>query len=98
MMESLAWVFPVIGYGLTYAGPGLEIMSQVEASYVIFVVSVTMNNPGPATWHMENAQNGGATYEQVVGIRDIGVKVAKACGYTPFEGEVPHLKKKASYV
>ncbi len=80
---------------MTYAGStGLDVISRTETSLLVGAVSVVMNNGTQALWHLENAQNGGAAYEQVVGTKKIGTLVARACGVVPYEGEIPCITKK----
>jgi len=85
---DLGWFCNTVGYGITYGGT--DVLTQVEISYAIVAALIAVDAPRQITWHLANAQHGGATFEEAKAARDIAVTVAQAAGVTWSDG-VPEV-------
>ncbi|TFY55077.1 hypothetical protein EVJ58_g8478 [Rhodofomes roseus] len=85
---DLGWFCNTVGYGITYGGT--DVLTQVEVSYAIVAALIAIDAPRQITWHLANAQHGGATFEEARAVREISVKVAQAAGVT-WSGGVPEV-------
>ncbi|KZT74151.1 hypothetical protein DAEQUDRAFT_721034 [Daedalea quercina L-15889] len=90
---DLGWFCNTVGYGITYGGT--DVLTQVEISYAIVAALIAIDAPRQITWHLANAQHGGATLEEAKAVREIAVKVAQAAGVTWSDGvpDVPEVEK-----
>jgi len=75
---DLGWFCNTVGYGITYGGT--DILSQVETSYAIVAALIAIDAPRQISWHLANAQNGGATLEEARAVREIAMKIAEKAG------------------
>lgn len=78
-----------IGYGFVYNH--LHVVNQLHTSYAIVAALIAMDTPRQIGWHLSNCRRGGATFEEVVGVREICIKIAGACGISWRNG-VPEVK------
>ncbi|KAL4245524.1 Peroxisomal Targeting Signal 1 Protein [Abortiporus biennis] len=85
---DLGWFCDTVGYGVVYGGT--NVLSQVETSYVIATANIAMDTPRQVGWHLKNAQNGGATIDQVKAVREIAMEVSEKAGITWRDG-VPEI-------
>ncbi|OCH90642.1 hypothetical protein OBBRIDRAFT_793081 [Obba rivulosa] len=75
---DLGWWCNTIGYGVTYGGT--SVLSQVESSFTIVAALIAVDAPRQITWHLANAQNGGATLDEAKAVRKIAMDVAERAG------------------
>ncbi|EMD34372.1 hypothetical protein CERSUDRAFT_55073 [Gelatoporia subvermispora B] len=75
---DLGWWCNTIGYGVTYGGT--DVISQVESSFAIVAALIAVDAPRQITWHLANAQNGGATLDEARAVRKIAMDVAQKAG------------------
>jgi len=75
---DLGWFCNTVGYGITYGGT--DVLTQVETSYAIVAALIAIDAPRQITWHLANAQNGGATLEEAKAVREIAMRIAEKAG------------------
>lgn len=88
--SDTGWFSRVIGYGITYGG--LDVLTQVEISYILVAALISMDTPRQIVWHLANAQHGGATLEEVKAIRRISMEVAERSGIK-WKDSVPEISE-----
>ncbi|CCM04516.1 uncharacterized protein FIBRA_06697 [Fibroporia radiculosa] len=77
---DLGWFCDIVGYGIVYGGT--NVLTQVEVSYTIVAALIAVDAPRQVTWHLANAQNGGATLDEARAVREIAMRVAERSGVT----------------
>lgn len=66
----------MVAYGIVY---GVEkVFPLKENSYAIISSLIPSDMPTQTAWHLQGAMNNGATYEQVVAVRQISINVTEA--------------------
>ncbi|KAH8078739.1 hypothetical protein BXZ70DRAFT_1002789 [Cristinia sonorae] len=85
---DMGWFSNTIGYGVVYGGA--NVLTQPESSFVIATANIAMGTPRQITWHLKNAMNGGATFEEIQAVRNIAIEVAERSGVT-WNEEIPQV-------
>lgn len=67
-----------IGYGVVYGHT--DIISMLETLHVMIAALVAGDTPQQITWHLDNAQKAGATFDEVRAVREVSLEVAKISG------------------
>ena len=85
----IGWFSNTIGYGVVYNYE--KILSQVETSYTMITALIATDVVLQTGQHLRGAMRGGASLEEVKGIRAIAIEVAKAAGVSWKKG-VPEVE------
>jgi len=83
------WFSNTIAYGSVYGH--LDILNQLETSYVLVGTLIAADTPRQINWHLDNARRGGASLEQTQGVRQIAIEVSQSVGVKWRDG-VPEVK------
>ena len=84
------WFSNTIAYGSVYGH--LDILNQLETSYVLVGALIAADTPRQIVWHLDNARRGGASLEQTRAVRQIAIEVSQSVGVKWREG-VPEVKE-----
>lgn len=87
---DMGWFSNTIAYGSVYGH--LDILNQVETSFVLVGTLIAVDTPRQIHWHLDNARRGGASLEQVRAVRQIAIEVSQSVGVSWREG-VPEVKE-----
>lgn len=88
MAPCAGWFSNTVGYGIVYGGA--DVLTQAESSFVIATANIAMGTPRQIAWHLKNAMNGGATFEEIQAVRKIAIEVAFKSGVT-WNEEIPDV-------
>ncbi|KJA15966.1 hypothetical protein HYPSUDRAFT_331609 [Hypholoma sublateritium FD-334 SS-4] len=83
------WFSRAIGYGLVYGHT--DFVSPLETSYTLVAALIAGDTPQQIDWHLEGAQRGGATFEEVSAVREASIKVAELSGIQ-WRHPIPEVK------
>ncbi|KAH8991087.1 hypothetical protein EDB86DRAFT_3184577 [Lactarius hatsudake] len=86
---DMGWFSNTIAYGSVYGH--LDILNQLETSYVQVGALIAADTPRQVNWHLENARRGGASLEQTQAVRQIAIEVCQSVGIKWRDG-VPEVK------
>ena len=86
----VGWFSNTIAYGSVYGH--LDILNQLETSYVLVGALIAADTPRQIVWHLDNARRGGASLEQTRAVRQIAIEVSQSVGVKWREG-VPEVKE-----
>ncbi|KAI9446770.1 hypothetical protein H4582DRAFT_1908207 [Lactarius indigo] len=86
---DMGWFSNTIAYGSVYGH--LDILNQLETSYVLVGTLIAADTPRQINWHLDNARRGGASLEQTQAVRQIAIEVSQSVGIRWREG-VPEVK------
>jgi len=87
---DMGWFSNTIAYGSVYGH--LDILNQLETSYVLVGALIAADTPRQIVWHLDNARRGGASLEQTRAVRQIAIEVSQSVGVKWREG-VPEVKE-----
>ena len=68
-----------------------SILSAVETSYTLVAALIAGDTPQQIAWHLDSAQRGGATLDEVRAVRHISVEVGKLAGIQ-WQHDVPEVQ------
>lgn len=88
LCRVVGWFSNTIGYGVVYGGA--NVLTQPESSFVIATANIAMGTPRQIAWHLKNAMNGGASFEEVQAVRKIAIEVASKSGVS-WNEEIPEV-------
>jgi len=86
---DMGWFSRAIGYGLVYGHT--DFVSPLETSYTLVAALIAGDTPQQIDWHLEGAQRGGATFEEVKAVREASIKVATLSGIQ-WRHPIPEVK------
>ncbi|KAG6873366.1 hypothetical protein C0995_016475 [Termitomyces sp. Mi166 len=87
---DLGWFNKSVIYGVNYGFT--EILSPLETSYTMIAALTATDNPKQIRWHLDGAQRGGATLEEVQSVRAMSMKVAALSGVR-WRNEIPQVRE-----
>ena len=86
----VGWFSNTIAYGSVYGH--LDILNQLETSYVLVGALIAADTPRQIVWHLDNARRGGASLEQTRAVRQIAIEVSQSVG-VKWRESVPEVKE-----
>jgi len=92
---DMGWFSNTIAYGSVYGH--LDILNQLETSYVLVGTLIAADTPRQINWHLDNARRGGASLEQTRAVRQIAIEVSQSVGVKWRDG-VPDVKDSGTKV
>ncbi|KAI9456687.1 hypothetical protein BJY52DRAFT_1275449 [Lactarius psammicola] len=87
---DMGWFSNTIAYGSVYGH--LDILNQLETSYVLVGTLIAADTPRQINWHLDNARRGGASLEQTRAVRQIAIEISQSVGVKWRDG-VPEVKE-----
>ncbi|KAF5330746.1 hypothetical protein D9619_006063 [Psilocybe cf. subviscida] len=86
---DMEWFSTTIGYGVVYGNT--SILSALETSYTLVAALIAGDTPQQIAWHLDSAQRGGATLDEVRAVRYISLEVAKLAG-VQWQHDIPEVQ------